>query len=75
MLNGAKTLKRVGDQTLRCHLFNININNIQPVPVPPVRFLVPVPPVPVLTGASSRLPFGTAAFLFFHIFIFRAPGV
>ena len=33
------------------------------VPVPPVRFLVPVPPVPVLTGASSRLPVGTAAFL------------
>ena len=63
MLNGAKTLKRVGDQTLRCHLFNININNIRPVPVPPVRFLVPVPPVPVLTGASSQLPVGTAAFL------------
>ena len=58
MLNGAKTLKRVGDQTLRCHLFNININNIRPVPVPPVRFLVPVPPVPVLTGSSSRFPVG-----------------
>ena len=63
MLNGAKTLKRVGDQTLRCHLFNININNIWPVPVTLVRFLVPVPLVPVMTGASSRLPVGTAAFL------------
>ena len=33
------------------------------VPVPPVRFLVPVPPVLVLTGAGSRLLVGTAAFL------------
>ena len=40
------------------------------VPVLPVRFLVPVPPVPVLTGAGSRLPVGTAAFLFFSKNIF-----
>ena len=38
-----------------------------PVPVRAVRFLVPVPPVPVLTGAGSQLPVGTAAFLN-HVF-------
>ena len=34
-----------------------------PVPVPAVRFLVPVPPVPVLTGAGSGLRVRTAALL------------
>ena len=34
-----------------------------PVPVRAVRFLVPVPPVPVQTGAGSGLPVRTAALL------------
>ena len=34
-----------------------------PVPVPAVRFLVPVPPVLVLTGAGSGLRVRTAALL------------
>ena len=38
------------------------------VPVPAVRFLVLVPPVPVLTGAGSGLPVRTAALLVFSIF-------
>ena len=55
MLNGAKTV-------ISFFSFFFSFGS---VPVPPVRFLVPVPPVPVLTGAGSRLPVGTAAFLKF----------